>query len=227
MGTVNREKIKPVVRKIVVSNEGHVLDNFWVESSVSGGHKSDHKVRTKELVEQSKEMVCIMTPSMAVPWLLHAIEDAESKRNIRSYGLVADLNDLSKSPGKVTAIRERKGLRSTIILSDPMSKDPRGIFFPSGVEETAPSFMIELTMSQIEESFAQFCHFFWEAKGRELFDGKMRPSLDVLPARPPVKQDLGSTFRQGTVLETPDVLEQLWCDSLKSAKSHGVKPRLF
>lgn len=202
------EKHKPV------DNSNAIIRGFWERKINFKENKPtvDAGSLALDIVKNAEKNVYIYSPKITNPELKIELE-RQHKRGLSIYALTPSIEN-HKSIWNFGVMREKKDITSSFILADPNADRPAGLWFTG--EFTSKSnnthFVLDLDVTQVKETWAHFCYYFWQSAGNELINGKIWNTMDLKTGCPKVGSFLPNTFRleglEQYLLDT--TIDEMW-----------------
>jgi hypothetical protein len=180
----------------IEDNSNTIISNFWENiDNESTLNNVDVVGLALELIKDAKRSIYIYSSKITSPELKVELENLRNKE-IFIYALATGIEN-HRSTFTYGIMREKIDIDSSFIIVDPNSSNPRGMWFKGEFTSKSKNvpYVLLMDKSQVKESWAQFCYFYWKATGNELIFGKIRDTMSIKPGLLEIRPFLTSVFR--------------------------------
>lgn len=180
-------KILPISKSKVVDYSNETLTNFWqVKGNKTHSANQKFKQQIIELLQSVAEgFICIQSEKLNDEQIIKQIFDTARGREVRIYILVNQYSPELELLNGVCLIRYELQNTSSLILANPNTNQPRGIFFSGQLTENvleAPNqILIEIEDKEVTELFRHFCFQFWETAKNEIIEKGKHLNIESKP----------------------------------------------
>jgi hypothetical protein len=180
-------KILPISKFKVVDYSNEPLTNFWqVKLGKPNIIHRNFKQQIIDLLRSVTEgFICIQSVNIEDKDIIKQIYDTVRGREVKIYILVNQYSPELDLLNGVCLIRYEIQNTGSFILTNPNSKQPKGLFFSGQMTEISLShsnqILIELSASDITELFRHFCFQFWEVAKKEVIEKGKHTNITSKP----------------------------------------------
>jgi hypothetical protein len=180
-------KILPISKFKVVDYSNEPLTNFWqVKLGKPNIIHRNFKQQIIDLLRSVTEgFICIQSVNIEDKDIIKQIYDTVRGREVKIYILVNQYSAELDLLNGVCLIRYEIQNTGSFILTNPNSKQPKGLFFSGQMTEISLShsnqILLELSVSDITELFRHYRFQFWETAKKEIIEEGKHLNIESKP----------------------------------------------
>lgn len=180
-------KILPITKLKVVDYSNEPLTNFWQVKGIKS-HSANQKSKQQiiELLQSVTEgFICIQSEKLSDKQVIKQIFDTARGREVKIYILVNQYSPELDLLNGVCLIRYELQNTGSLILANPNTNQPRGLFFSGqlteNILEVSNQILREIKDKEVTELFRHFCFQFWETAKKEIIEESKHINIESKP----------------------------------------------
>jgi len=200
------------------------LTNFWqVKGIKSHSANQNFKQQIIELLRSVTEgFICIQSEKLSDKQVIKQIFDTARGRKVKIYILVNQYSPEIDLLNGVCLIRYELQNTGSLILANPSSKQPDGLFFTGQITEESLSSSNQIlkiiNRNEIQELFRHFCFHFWETAKKEIIEEGKHLNIESKPI---------DVFHDTTEFDDKDFVYSTLFDFTEKAKRGELSNKLI